>query len=151
MFKIRLFFAASAICVAAAAFAHSAAEDAIDYRMGLMTVVGWNFDPLGAMLKGKIPFDQAEFSRHASRIAFLSDQLVEGFPKGSDKGHDTAAKPAIWESFDDFQSKAKDFNREALALADVAKGNDQAKDKEQFKKVAEACKACHDKYKKKDE
>ncbi len=151
MFKIRLFLAASAVCVAAAALAHSPEEDAIDYRQGLMTVVGWNFGPLYAMVKGKTPFDAAEFSKHASRIAFLSDQLVEGFPKGSDKGHDTAAKPAIWESFDDFQSKAKDFNREALALADIAKGHDEAKDKEQYKKVANACKACHDKYKKKDE
>ena len=151
MFKIRLFLAASAVCVAAAAFAHSPTEDAIDYRQGLMTVVGWNFGPLYAMVKGKIPFDAAEFSKHASRIAFLSDQLVEGFPKGSGKGKDTAAKPAIWESFDDFQAKAKDFNREALALADIAKGNDQAKDKEQYKKVANACKACHDKFKKKDE
>ncbi|MGH8123074.1 MAG: c-type cytochrome [Rudaea sp.] len=150
MFKTRLFLAATGVCVAAAAFAHSAADDAIDYRMGLMTVVGWNFGTLGAMLKGKIPFDAAEFSKHAARIAFLSDQLVEGFPKGSDKGEDTAAKPAIWETFDDFQSKAKDFNREALALADIAKSNDQAKDKQQFKKLAGACKACHDKYKKKE-
>ena len=40
--------------------------------------------------------------------------------------------------------------REAKALAAVAKGNDEAKDKEQFKKVAETCKSCHEKYKKKD-
>jgi cytochrome c556 len=147
MFNIRLFVAAAVLCVAAASFAHSHEDPAVDYRMGLMTVVGWNFAPLGAMVKGKTPFDANEFSRRAERIAYSSDQLVEGFPKGSEKGEHSSAKPAIWTSFDDFKSKADDFTREAKALATVAKANDEAKDKEQFKKVAATCKACHDKYK----
>ena len=62
----------------------------------------------------------------------------------------TTAKADIWANWDDFQGKARDFEREAKALAAVAKGNDEAKDKEQFKKVAETCKSCHEKYKKKD-
>ena len=33
------------------------------------------------------------------------------------------------------------------ALAEVARSKDEAKMKAQFKKVAEACKACHEKYK----
>jgi cytochrome c556 len=149
MLKTRLLLAATSLCVAALAFAHSKQDDAIDYRMGLMTVMGWNFGPLGAMVKGKIPFDAAEFSKHADRVAFLSDQIIEGFPKGSDKGEHmkTNAKPEIWTKFDDFQSKAKDLNTQAKLLAEIAKANDEAKDKEQFKKVASACKACHDKYK----
>ena len=147
MSKIRLLLAASTLCVAIAAFGHAKEDPAVDYRMGLMTVVGWNFSPLGAMVKGKIPFDATEFSKRADRIAFLSDQLLEGFPKGSEKGEHTSAKPAIWTNFDDFQSKAKEFNTQAKLLAEVTKSNDEAKDKEQFKKVANACKACHDKYK----
>jgi len=147
MSKLRVVAVATSIAVAATAFAHSKEDAAVDYRMGLMTVVGWNFGPLGAMVKGKAPFDANEFARHADRIAFLSDQLLEGFPKGSDKGEHTEAKAAIWANFDDFTDKAKTFNTEAKALAEVAKGKDEAKDKEQFKKVAAACKACHEKYK----
>ena len=149
MHTIRFIIATSALAVTALAFAHGKADDAIDYRMGLMTVIGWNVDPLGAMVKGKQPFDAAEFAKHADRIAHLSDAVVEGFPKGSDQGH-TNAKPDIWANWDDFQSKAKDFDTQAKLLAEVAKANDEAKDKEQFKKVAQACKSCHDKYKKKD-
>ncbi|MFT3791899.1 MAG: cytochrome c [Rudaea sp.] len=149
MNKSRLLAAASALTLSALAFAHGKPDDAIDYRMGLMTVIGWNIDPLGAMVKGKTPFDAADFAKHANRIANLSDQIVEGFPKGSDQGH-TDAKPDIWANWDDFQSKAKDLDTQAKLLAEVAKANDEAKDKEQFKKVAETCKACHDKYKKKD-
>ena len=147
MLKSRLFVAASTLTLSVLAFAHGKQDDAIDYRMGLMTVIGWNFGPLGAMVKGKTPFDTADFAKHADRVAYLSDQILEGFPKGSDKGH-TDAKPEIWANWDDFQSKAKDLNTQAKLLADVAKANDEAKDKEQFKKVAETCKACHDKYKK---
>jgi len=152
MYKTRLIVAATSLCLAAAAFAHSMQDDAIDYRMGLMTVMGWNFGPLGAMVKGKTPFNAADFSKHADRIAFLSDQILEGFPKGSDKGQEekTSAKADIWANWDDFQTKAKDLNTQAKLLAETAKGSDEAKDKEQFKKVASACKACHDKYKEKD-
>jgi cytochrome c556 len=150
MQKSRLFVAVSALALSAAAFAHNMADDAADYRMGLMTVVGWNFGPLGAMVKGKQPFDAADFAKHAARIASVSDQLVEGFPKGSENGKDSAAKADIWANWDDFQSKAKDFDTQAKLLAEIAKANDEAKDKDQFKKVAETCKACHDKYKKKD-
>ena len=149
MSKPRLFVAASALAVSAFAFAHGKPDDAIDYRMGLMSVIGWNFGPLGAMVKGKTPFDAADFAKHANRVANLSDQIIEGFPKGSDQGH-TSAKADIWTNWDDFQSKARDLDTQAKLLAEVAKANDEAKDKEQFKKVAEACKACHEKYKKKD-
>jgi cytochrome c556 len=147
MSKLRLVAIAASIAVAAAAFAHSPEDAAVEYRQGLMTVVGWNFGPIGAMVKGKAPFDANEFAKHADRIAFLSDQLLEGFPKGSDKGEHTEAKAAIWANFNDFTDKAKTFNTEAKALAEVAKAKDEAKDKEQFKKVAAACKACHEKYK----
>jgi len=145
--KSRLLFAAACAAFAASALAHSPEEDAVEYRQGLMTVIGWNFGPLGAMVKGKKPFDASAFALHAERIAYLSDQVVEGFPKGSDKAAHTDAKAALWANFDDFSDKAKAFNTESRALAEVARSKDEAKMKAQFKKVAEACKACHEKYK----
>ncbi len=120
--------------------------------MGLMTVVGWNFGPLGAMVKGKTPFDATEFSKRADRVAFLSDQLLEGFPKGSDKGENTSAKADIWSHFDDFTEKAKTFNTEAKALAEIARGKDERQGQGAVQKSAGAafCKACHEKYKNDD-
>jgi len=147
MSKMRFLAAAAAATLAMTAFAHTKDDDAVDYRMGLMTVVEWNFAPLSAMNKGKMPFDAVDYAKHAERVAYLSDQLVEGFPKGSDKNEHSDAKPAIWSNFADFTDKAKTFNTEAKALAEVAKGKDEAKDREQFKKLAAACKACHEKYK----
>lgn len=147
MSKSRLLLAAVCAAFAASLPAHTPEDDAVEYRQGLMTVIGWNFAPLGAMVKGKTAFDPAAFALHADRIAYLSDQVVEGFPKGSDKGAHSEAKAALWANLDDFNDKAKTFNSEAKTLAEIARSKDEAKTKAQFKKVAAACKACHEKYK----
>jgi cytochrome c556 len=125
-------------------------ETAIRYRQSVYTMIGWNFAPLVKMIKGDAPWDAAEFTRHAERIAFLTPQLLEGFPQGSDKGADTEAKPEIWKSMDDFKSKMDELVTQSKALAEVSKTGDEAKTREQFKKTAGACKSCHDKYRSED-
>ena len=140
-------FALAATGIAATAFAQKKPDEVIQYRRSAMTMIGWNFAPLSAMVKGKTAFDAKEFATHADRIAGLAPQVLEGFAKGSDKGAETDAKPDIWTHFDDFQSKLNDLIEQSKALSDVAKTGDEAKMKEQFKKLGGACKACHDKYK----
>jgi len=125
-------------------------ETAIRYRQSVYTMIGWNFVPMVDMIKNKTPWDNAEFSKHADRIASLAPQLLEGFPEGSDKGADTEAKPEIWKNMDDFKSKMNDLVRETKNLSDVAKAGDEAKTREQFKKTSGACKSCHDKYRKEE-
>src|SRR5512144_1601138 len=133
--------------IAATAVAQMKPDVVIGYRRSVMTMIGWNFGPMGSMVKGKIPFDAKEFATHAERVAFLAPQALEGFAKGSDKGAETDAKPEIWTHFDDFKSKLNDLIEQSRTMSEVAKGGDEAKMKEQFKKLGGACKACHDKYK----
>jgi cytochrome c556 len=139
--------AALTLGLAATAIAQKKPEEVIDYRRAAMTMVGWNFSPMSAMVKGKIPFDAKEFARHAERIAGITPQVLEGFAKGSDKGAETDAKADIWTHFDDFQSKLNDLVNESKTMSEVARTGDEAKMKEQFKKLGGTCKACHDKYK----
>jgi len=139
--------AACLTVVAASAVAQMKPDVVIEYRRSAMTMIGWNFSPMSAMVKGKIAFDAKEFAKRAERIEFIAPQVLEGFAKGSDKGAETDAKPEIWTHFDDFQAKWNDLVDQSKALAEVAKGGDEAKTKEQFKKLGGACKACHDKYK----
>jgi cytochrome c556 len=143
---------AIAATLASAAIATAAVkpEAAIAYRQSAYTLVGWNFGPIAQMVRGKTPWDAADFAKRAERIAFLAPQLLEGFPEGSATGADTEAKPEIWKNMDDFKSKMDDLVKQSKLLADVAKGGDEAKMKEQFKQTAGACKACHDKYRKED-
>jgi cytochrome c556 len=129
------------------AYAQQKPEAVIHYRQSVMTLIGWNFAPMSAMVKGKLAWDAKQFAMHADRIATLAPQAPEGFAKGSDKGAETDAKPEIWANPEDFQTKLNGLADESKALSEVAHGGDEAKMKEQFKKLAGACKACHDKYK----
>jgi len=135
------------VCAAGTATAQHKPENVIHYRQSAMTLIGWNFGPLSAMVKGKLAWDAKEFALRAERIASLAPQIQEGFAKGSDKGAETDAKAEIWANPEDFQSKVTDFINASKAFADVAKNSDEAKAKEEFKKLAGACKSCHDKYK----
>lgn len=135
------------LAASATANAQDKPEDIIRYRKSAYTVLLWNWMPMNAMVRGRIPFDAAEFARRADRVAALTPQLLEGFPEGSGAGAPTEAKPEIWTDFADFTAKMKDLERESAALSTIAKSGDEAKMREQFAKVGGACKACHDKYK----
>lgn len=135
------------LAASATANAQDKPEDIIRYRQSAYTVLLWNWMPMNAMVRGRIPFDAAEFARRADRVAALTPQLLEGFPEGSGTGAPTEAKPEIWTDFADFTTKMKDLERESAALSTVAKSGDEAKMREQFAKVGGTCKACHDKYK----
>jgi cytochrome c556 len=142
--------AAAALLAAAGAFAAVKPETAIRYRQSVYTVIGWNFAPMAQMVRGKAPFDQAAFARHAERVAFLAPQLLEGFPAGSGSGAPTEAKPEIWSDRAGFEAKMEALVKESRALADVARGGDEAAMKTQFGKTAGTCKACHDDYREED-
>lgn len=120
-------------------------EDAAKYRQSVYTIIGWNFKPIGAMVKGEIPFDAAAVARHAQYVELMSKATLEGFPEGSgpDAVKNTEAKPEIWANWDKFKIKMSDFQQEAAKLSEVAKGGDEAAIKAQFGKTAETCKACH--------
>ena len=121
-------------------------ETVIQYRQSIYHVMLWNWAPMGEMVKGKRPFDAADFKQRAERLAYMTKMLSDAFPEGSDKGADTDALPVIWENKKDFDAKLQDLQREAQSLATVAASADEAKIKEQFVKTGGACKACHDKY-----
>jgi len=125
-------------------------EEVVDYRQSVYTVIGWNFKPIGAMVKGEIPFDAAAVARHAQYVELMSQAALEGFPKGSgpEAVKDTEAKAEIWTNWDKFETAMKNFQQEAAKLTEVAKGGDEAAIKAQFGKTAETCKACHKEFRK---
>ncbi len=121
-------------------------EDAIKYRRAAFSMVKWNFGPMGAMVKGEMPFDKAAFARHADNLAALAKMPLDGFIDGSDLG-DTKSKPEVWEQRNEFESKMREFVDAADQLALVAKGGDQGEIKSKFSQTAKTCKSCHDDFK----
>lgn len=140
-------FASLVVIFASTAQAQAKPEDAIKYRQALYRVLLWNWMPMNAMARGRIPFNANEFAKRSERVAGLATQLLEGYPVGSHAGAHTDAKPEIWTHFADFTTKMKSFETESAKLAVTAKGTSEEATKAQFTRVGATCKSCHDKYK----
>jgi len=125
----------------------SKGEQALKYRKSLYQVMAWNFGPMGAMAQGKVPYDAAEFAKRADRVALIAPMLSEGFPAETKDLPHSELKPAMWANRADFDAKMKDLVDRSAKLAAVAKAGDFATSKAAFFDTANACKACHEKYK----
>jgi len=125
----------------------SKAEQTLKYRKAVYQTMVWNFAPMSAMAQGKIPYDATEFALRAQRVAALAPMLAESYTPETQSVEGTKAKPELWSNRADFDAKLKDLVDRSATLAVVAKGGDPAKSKAAFMDTANACKACHDKYK----
>ena len=127
----------------------SPGRQAIDTRKAALTLIGANFRPLGAILRGTAPFDADEVEKRAGRVAFLTGLLDESFPAESNLGEpDTKAKAEIWSNLPDFTKRLKDFQTHSAALVQVAATEKAATDtfKAAVAAVGQDCKGCHDTY-----
>lgn len=122
---------------------------AIKYRQAQMTLIGANFKPVIAMLKGEAEWNADAVKGMAADLAAVVElNGKRGFPKGSDEGK-TKAKKAIWENMEDFGQKMGEFKTAALKFNEVAQAGDKATIGAQVKELGKTCKACHKEYKKK--
>ncbi|MBK1725892.1 c-type cytochrome [Halorhodospira neutriphila] len=121
-------------------------EDKIEYRKAVYKVIGVNFKPMGAMVKGKIDYDPELFARNAQRVADVSEMALEGFRGGPHQGN-TESLDAIWEEWADYRQGTERFQEQAQELASAAQGGAEWPQlKKQFIQVADTCKSCHDDY-----
>ncbi len=131
---------------ATTAFADTPEERAIDYRKAVFTVIGYNFGPMGAMVRGDAPFDAEVFARNAANVAAVSHMAIDGFIPNSDLG-ETRSKPEIWTNWDDFSHMMVKMEEEVTRLAEVAQGASSVNDvRRQFGATANSCRDCHDAY-----
>ena len=125
------------------------AENQVKYRRAAYQLMNLNFQNLDAMAENKKPFNREEAARNAEFVALLSTVPKGFFGEGTDK--DTRAKPEIWKNRADFDSKMDKMTGEAAKLPAVVKTGDVAAFKKQVHDVGEACKACHDEYRAKQQ
>lgn len=123
-------------------------EDQIKMRRAALTLMNWNFGPIGGVVKGQRAYNRDEVVQLAERVAFLSHLPWEAFGAGTDSG-DTRALPAIWSNPDKFKAAQDRLKAEAAKLVDAAKSGDQGQLKSQFGATAKACSACHDDFRRK--
>lgn len=122
-------------------------EKLLKYRKAIYQVMAYNVGPMGAMAQDKAPFNTVEFAMRANRVAELAPMLSESYAPESQGVAGSKMKADAWKNRADFDSKMKDLVDRSATLAQVANASDAAKTKAAFFDLANACKACHDKYK----
>ena len=135
-----------------AAIAHGKEKEghakAIDYRNSVMGILKWNMGPMGKMVKGEMPYDQAAFARHAKDLAAAAHlDLLAGFPEDSNEGDDTSARSDIWMDWDGFAEKYEALKKASSELAQTSAGGDLEAIKPKFGALGKSCKSCHDAFK----
>lgn len=149
--RVAILASAAALAMSPLALSHLDEDEFHQsYRQSYFALLGANFGPIGAMMKGEMPWNQEQLQGFTDDlVAVTSLDLLRGFPEGSERGT-TRAKPGIWENKDDFASKFDDLRAEAATLQTTVAGGDRGAIAEQVGAVGKSCKACHDEYQSKD-
>jgi cytochrome c556 len=138
------------------AFAADEPANLVKYRQNFMKGNSAHLGMIAALVKGEVSLTD-ELAPNAAALAemgeMLSANLQQLFPEGTDKaaGLKTAALPAIWEKWSDFEQVAMRFQEETAKLAEVAETGDTAAIGQQLGVVGkEGCGACHETFREKD-
>lgn len=127
-------------------------EQIIKWRQSVYQVIAWNTARIKAALAGN--YDAREVQAAANALSAIAASGLPGlFPAGTETGkgwRETSAKPSVFSDAGKFRQHSEDFAREAGLLARLAAGQDQKAVREQFLKVAGACKSCHNDFRQTD-
>jgi cytochrome c556 len=122
----------------------------VAYRQRLMKGHGASMGSIGDFLKYKLPYGSNHVAVHAKNIAEYATLIPAAFEKKITDGK-TDAKPETWDSWDDFVAKANALNVAATELSAAAAGGDMRAMMPGVKAVGDACRNCHNDYRKPEE
>ena len=106
-----------------------------------------HFGRVGAMVQGRVPFDAAAAQANLEIATTMSKLPFTAFGPGTDVG-DTRAKPVVWSDNAKFTAAATRMQDEMAKLNAAAKSGNLDQIKAAFGPVGNACKACHDDFRK---
>jgi cytochrome c556 len=131
------------------AIAQMKPEDAIASRQAGYRFMAWNMGNIKRNIEGEFSKDQVVAA--ANVIAAIANSgMGKLYLPGTDKGtgfHETKVKPELFTDKEGVGKVGKAFNEAANEMAKVAATGDQAAVKEQFGKLGQSCKGCHEKFK----
>jgi cytochrome c556 len=129
-------------CAALAHEGHEHATGVVRERMEKMTDMGKRLLAISKRLRANKELDR--ITADARAIHELAGKITAQFPPGSTQSP-TAAKPVVWQQWDDFGEKARKLQGEAEKLSTTSPSDGDALRK-QFRAVAYACDGCHETY-----
>jgi cytochrome c556 len=145
-----------ATALGAAAFAADEPVNIVKYRKALMDANGAHISMIAAVVKGEVSF-AGDIAANAQALAeqgkLLTANLEQLFPQGTAKGETgekSAALPAIWEKWSEFEEAAQKFEEESAKLGEVAAGGDQTAIAQQLAALGkQGCGNCHETFREK--
>lgn len=141
--------ACAILSMPAIAVSATAPADAIKYRKAVMSALSAHVGAFMLLNFGKVEH-AGHLKAHANAIADLGAQAQVLFPAGTDTG-DTDALPLIWKEQEQFGKLLKDLETSSGKLRLAVQSDDKAGTMAAFKAMGEACKGCHDRYRKADD
>jgi cytochrome c556 len=121
-------------------------DAAIKYRKSALTVMGTHFARIGAVVKGEVPFNKEEVAKNAAIVNTMASLPWQGFGPGTEGGD---ALPSVWSESAKFHSNSEKLQAATAALNTAAQSGDLEAVKKAFGATGQACKACHDDFRKK--
>jgi cytochrome c556 len=128
---------------AAAQFARP--EEAVKYRQATWFVLNQHFTRIGAMTRGRVPFDGRLALRDAEVVAALARLPSAAFGPGTDLPNNHA-RPEIWTETQRFRELGDRLVADTTRLLAVARTQDLDQIKAAYGAAANTCKECHDAY-----
>jgi cytochrome c556 len=141
------------VSIAGAVWATQQSEEEqalIKYRQTLMTGLRASMASIGDILKFRMPYSTKHIEVHARNIHTYASLIPDAFEQKLAEGL-TDAQPVVWDSWDDFVAKAKALEEASAKLAEAAKGGEVREVMPHVQGVGDACRGCHNTYRKPEE
>jgi cytochrome c556 len=125
-------------------------EDQIRWRQSAYHTMAWSMARIKANVEGTYNKDQVIEAANVIQ-AIVNSKMGALYQAGSDKGKgwkETRLKPEFFTDKETLGKVAQGLGKEGNEMAKVAATGDAAAVKAQFGKLGDACKACHDKFRK---
>jgi cytochrome c556 len=120
----------------------------VKQRQAAMTLQGKYLAPIGAMLKGAVPYNADVVARNATYLEALAQMPWDGFTPET-QSEKTKAKPELFKDGPKVQQMIATFQADAAKLGAAARAKDEAGVRAAFGAVAKGCGGCHDAYREK--
>ncbi|WP_133683172.1 c-type cytochrome [Paludibacterium purpuratum] len=103
------------------------------------------FEPMGVVVRGRAPYNKADFIQHADALKLAATQPFTLFAPHSIDAK-SRAKPEIWSQPAKFQTAKENFLKAVDDLDAAAHNADLATIRKQYDLVSQSCKTCHDSF-----
>ena len=139
------------VAMADTATSEKHAVKATELRQAVYKMLGANMGTLGAMAKGKIPFDAKVVEKNATRINQLSFMIADYTATDTSAFKvKSEALAKVWTDRSAFEKRIDDLSVASEKLIKAASTGDEASTKAAIGGVGKTCGGCHDDFKQED-